>query len=129
LRFLVVGTINTFIDFYLLSKLTSAGLSIITSNTISTSVALIFSFFANKKFTFKNNSQKNKQQFALFILISLTGLWIIQPIIITLTSPSIYLIVNNNKITLLTTKAMATCVTLIWNYLLYNRFVFKNSSL
>jgi hypothetical protein len=52
-RFVMVGGTNTFIDFSILFALTSIGLRDITSNFISTSIALTFSFFANKMFTLK----------------------------------------------------------------------------
>ena len=126
LRFGIVGGANTAIDFGILFSLVNfLKFPIIYSNVISTSVALIFSFFANKKFTFKNHDQNTKIQIATFLIITLTGLWIIQPIIITLTGALLFYFQFDNNIVLLIGKLLATCATLVWNYLLYRRFVFK----
>jgi putative flippase GtrA len=125
LRFAVVGGLNTAIDFVILFTLVALGFPNIAGNYISTSVALIFSFFANKKFTFKHDGKANIQQLALFLVITIFGLWVIQPVIIEsvrlLIGPSL----ANDFIVLLIGKLLATIASLIWNYLLYRRFVFR----
>jgi len=82
IRFALVGGTNTAIDFGILFTLKLIGLPEIPSNFISTSIALIFSFFANKKFTFKDTNTQDKTQFIKFLSITLFGLWIIQPVIL-----------------------------------------------
>ena len=116
IRFLLVGGTNTAIDFGLLFILNAFGLPRVSSNTISTGVAFIFSFFANRNFTFSANSGNIKKQMTLFIIVTLFGLWVIQPIIISLIS------------NLLVGKIIATAVTLVWNYLFYSRLVFKKEA-
>lgn len=116
IRFLLVGGTNTAIDFGLLFILNSFGLPRVSSNIISTGVAFIFSFFANRNFTFSANSGNIKKQMTLFIIVTLFGLWVIQPIIISLIS------------NLLVGKIIATAVTLVWNYLFYSRLVFKKEA-
>ncbi|MEI7918236.1 MAG: GtrA family protein [Candidatus Saccharibacteria bacterium] len=123
-RFAVVGGANTAIDFAILFILVALGIPTIVSNLISTSLALVFSFFANKKFTFKNEVT-NKTQFVYFLAITLFGLWIIQPLIIEGIKISLSALFLNNYFVLFAGKITATIVTLIWNYLLYKRFVFK----
>jgi len=125
LRFAVIGGLNTAIDFAILFALVALGLPVLFSNFISTSTALVFSFFANKTFTFKDSGKITKSQFASFLTITLFGLWVIQPIIIE----SIRFLIEpwfaNKYAILLIGKLSATVVTLIWNYLLYRKFVFK----
>ena len=116
IRFLLVGGTNTAIDFGLLFILNTLGLPRVPSNIISTGVAFIFSFFANRNFTFSANSGNIKKQMTLFIIVTLFGLWVIQPIIISLIS------------NLLVGKIIATAVTLVWNYLFYSRLVFKKEA-
>ena len=116
IRFLLVGGTNTAIDFGLLFILNTLGLPRVPSNTISTGVAFIFSFFANRNFTFSANSGNIKKQMTLFIIVTLFGLWVIQPIIISLIS------------NLLVGKIIATAVTLVWNYLFYSRLVFRKEA-
>jgi len=125
LRFAVVGGLNTAIDFVILFTLVSLGLPTIASNFLSTSAALIFSFFANKKFTFKDNDKITGLQFVYFLIITLFGLWIIQPVIIWSTESIIGHWTINSYVVLLISKVLATIASLIWNYLLYRRFVFK----
>jgi len=125
LRFAVVGGFNTAIDFVILFILVALGLPTIASNFLSTSAALIFSFFANKKFTFKDNDKITGLQFVYFLIITLFGLWVIQPVIIWSTESIIEHWAINSYIVLLISKVLATVASLIWNYLLYRRFVFK----
>lgn len=125
LRFAIVGGANTAIDFVILFALTFAGVDKIAANYVSTSVALIFSFFANKSFTFKDKSGNAKKQFALFILITLFGLWVIQPIVIWGSTTLLEPYIANEATNLFIAKLVATVASLIWNYLLYSRLVFK----
>jgi len=87
---------------------------------------LVFSFFANKKFTFKNNSSNQVKQFAVFLAITLIGLWIIQPLIINGSGILFEKIVLNTDLSLLISKLLATIASLIWNYLMYRKFVFAD---
>lgn len=129
LRFIVVGATNTGIDFAILFSLVNVvGMPIFFSNIISTSIALTFSFFANKTFTFKDTDKNSKKQIINFLSITLVGLWIIQPIIIWITAALLYYAQLDDNIVLLSGKLLATSVTLVWNYLLYRKFVFKNTN-
>lgn len=83
-----------------------------------------FSFFANKKFTFKHGDKTTKIQLIKFLSITLIGLWIIQPIIIELTKLILNNLSINGYVILFIGKILATCVTLVWNYLLYRKFVY-----
>ncbi len=141
IRFVIVGVINTLIDFGILFILVALGLPTIASNFVSTSVAMIFSFFANKSFTFKDTGQKTVKHIALFFIITIFGLWVIQPIIIEginlilgpwFTESCIVGLFGDllgswfkaSYLVLFIGKVLATVATLIWNYLMYSRFVF-----
>ena len=128
LRFAIVGGINTLIDFVVLFVLVNFGLPIIISNFISTSIALIFSFFANQKYTFQSSNKFNSSKFAIFLIITLFGLWVLQPLIINFVSSLLISYSFDKNINLLISKLFATLVTLVWNYLLYRRFVFKKDN-
>lgn len=125
IRFIIVGGANTALDFLILFILTFVGLDKIPANYISTGASLIFSFFANKSFTFKQNDGNAKKQFASFLVITLIGLWVIQPLIIWFISPVITPYVPNEALNLLIAKLVATVASLIWNYILYSKLVFK----
>ncbi len=124
LRFGIVGATNTIIDFGILFTLTHFGLPSLISNIFSTSAAFTFSFFANKTFTFKAKGT-TKKQFFLFIAITLFGLWGIQSAIIWAVSGILGTAGLEKSLTLLVAKLLATIATLIWNYSLYSRLVFK----
>ena len=128
LRFAIVGGANTALDFLVLFLFVNIGVDKIAANYISTSVALVFSFFANKSFTFKNTDKNSKKQFAIFLVVTLAGLWILQPIIIWVVSMSLAPYITNEAALLFVAKLIATVASLIWNYLLYSRLVFKKAA-
>ena len=133
IRFLVVGGTNTAIDMIILFSLVNfTGLSVFISNIISTSVALSFSFYANKTFTFKDDNKNLKTKMVTFLAITLFGLWVLQPIIIAITKSILGSLISDVNTILLVGKLAATCVTLVWNYIMYRKFVFiktKNQEL
>lgn len=125
IRFGIVGVANTALDFALLFLLVAFGLDKIPANYISTGISFIFSFFVNKSFTFKSKGGNVKKQFAYFIIITIIGLWVIQPLVITGVS---FLLAGTgwaSGIILFAAKIVATVASLIWNYLFYSRLVFK----
>lgn len=128
LRYGVVGVSNTILDFSILFLLVNLGLDKIIANYISTFTAFIFSFFLNKSYTFKSVSGNAKKQFGLFFIVTLFGLWVIQPVVIY----SMSLIFSETGLqdgtVLLISKLTATIASLIWNYLFYSRIVFKKES-
>ena len=128
LRFALVGGANTAIDFGILFGLVFLGVDKLAANFVSTGIAFIFSFFVNKSFTFKSTSGNTKKQFGLFLIITLFGLWVIQPVIISGTTWLLEESGLRDSVVLLIGKLLATVATLIWNYLLYSRFVFKKET-
>ncbi|HEY8886535.1 MAG TPA: GtrA family protein [Candidatus Microsaccharimonas sp.] len=125
IRFGIVGIANTALDFAILFLLVALGLDKIPANYVSTGVAFIFSFFVNKSFTFKSKGGNVKKQFLYFIVITIIGLWIIQPLIIA--GISILLAGTGwaSGVILFAAKIIATVASLIWNYFFYSRIVFK----
>jgi putative flippase GtrA len=125
LRFALVGGANTALDFILLFLFVNLGVNKIVANYFSTGISLVFSFFANKSFTFKDKTANAKKQFGIFLLVTITGLWVLQPIIIWLVTTTLETTVTNESVLLFIAKLVATVASLIWNYLLYSRLVFK----
>lgn len=126
LRFILVGICNTIIDFTILFTLKALGLPAISANIISTTVAFCFSFFANKKYTFRGNSGNLRRQIPLFIVITLTGLWGVQTAVIFLITHSLAESTIGDGAVLLFAKIVATAASLVWNYTFYSRVVFKD---
>lgn len=124
-RFIVVGVINTVIDFGIMNILKIVGLPTIAANTISTGVAMVCSFFLNKKYTFKDAGSNYVRQIVLFFVFTMIGIWGIQ-------NGAIYLITAylphfglSDQLFANAAKLLASVFSLTWNYLTYNRFVFK----
>lgn len=133
LRFATVGIINTAIDILLFVSLRSAGTPIVLANICSTSVALIASLILNNKYVFQGRNLTWRIAVQYFA-ITLVGLWILQPIIITGVSRVNdhigyieALFSDNGHTELLQTiipKLVAIAVTTIWNYVWYSRVIF-----
>lgn len=136
--FTLIGGLNTFLDFAILFTLKSIGLSLILANICSTTVTFIISFFLNKKITFKSETQNKKdiaREMVLFTIITLFGLWVIQNIIISITKPIIiyyfgdinilFVNISQDNFAILTSKIIGTIFSLIWNFILYKKVVFK----
>ena len=124
-RFGIVGAANTALDFGLLFILRALGLPVEFANIASTTIAFLFSFFANKKYTFKTSGTNVVREMILFVVVTLTGLWVLQTLVIMLTLPWLTAITNQTDIALLISKLIATVVSMTWNYLLYTYIVFK----
>lgn len=123
LRFVLIGVLNTAIDFGVLFGLTAIGLAIVPANMLSTAAALTFSFIANRSFTFGVTGNALAQA-AKFLVVTLIGLWGLQPLILLGGSALLGAAIGAGP-ALLVAKIAATVVSMVWNYLLYDRFVFR----
>lgn len=127
IRFGLIGVINTVLDFGLLFILKSIGLMATTANIFSTSIAFVFSFFANKKYTFRSSGTNIVCEMILFVAVTLFGLWVLQTGVIWLVLPHLSKLLRSSEMGLLVTKLIATAVSMTWNYILYDKLVFKKS--
>lgn len=127
IRFVLVGISNTILDFVILNVLLFCKVDILFANTISTGIAMLYSFFMNKKWTFRNSGNNYVKEVILFFIFTIIGIWIIQNgciYLLNLIVPDFGLpeVIFNNAI-----KLAASIPSLTWNYLTYNRFVFTNN--
>ena len=125
LKFAIIGVANTGLDFLILNILVLIGLPQIAANTISTGLTMTFSFFMNKKWTFNSNSKNYAREVGLFIAFTLFGLWVIQNGVIWLTVHYLPHFGLSDLIVLNIAKLVASVFSLTWNYLTYDRFVFR----
>lgn len=128
IRFTMVGLLNTSTDFGIYSVLIILGWMPLLANTVSTSAGMLLSFFLNRHFTFRAHHQAKKQQAWRFLAVTITGLWVLQSIIIYLIrdlGSSLFHV--NQKMLLLNLIAKLVSITFsfLWNYFWYSRFVFK----
>ena len=146
-RFVVVGFINTALDFIVLnvlSKITGIGAhdaKIIFLNIVSFSVATTNSYFLNKYWSFGDTSSADRsRQFTIFLGVSVVGAlvntavlrssvafapnllsWIAH--IITVVLPLSFW--SKIDMTLNLAKVLATAVSLVWNFVGYKLLVFR----
>lgn len=125
LRFVLVGIFNTGLDFALMNLFKLVGLPLLAANTLSTGIAMVCSFFLNKKWTFRHAGDNYVREVILFFVFTIIGIWVIQNGVIAIIEallPSKLGLPDwlfNNGV-----KLIASLPSLTWNYLTYDRFVF-----
>lgn len=126
IRFVLVGIVNTAVDFVVLF-LFAVGLGIapFIANIFSTTAALLTSFALNKKAVFKDTDTRHMKQFVIFVAVTLAGIWGLQGIVIFMVSwlARVWFAAEGPAV-LLVGKIIATLFSLTWNYLWYSRVVF-----
>jgi putative flippase GtrA len=146
-KFGLVGLINTLIDFSLYNLFINilgvplTPLKLILANLISTTSAMTFSFIANKTFVFKFKQGNILRQVGLYFLSTAFGLYAIQNgVIYILTEIWLWPLdfayqiaaaigldnfLSKSFFIANGAKAIATLFSLVWNYLMYKKVVFK----
>ena len=139
-RFLCVGTTNAIVDLTILNVLVfKFDFPWWVANTIAISVAVTMSYFLNHRIVFRHHHNPNLRQYLKFFLITGTGLIVTQTILIYLTKGSYYNLLHNQvpsisssvdtKLALNMAKITAALVSMVWNYVLYSKVVFKKATL
>lgn len=130
IRFAAVGIINTATDFVaLFSLVTFFGLPVYIANILSTSLALSVSYILNKRTVFKDQNKSGVRQILLFVAVTLAGLWIVQGAVIWLFSTILAASTSlSSALILLIAKLIASVFSLVWNYIWYNKVIFKSKT-
>lgn len=139
-KFVIVGIGNTILDFGLMN-IFSRFLPLFIPNFLSTGIAMLSSFYFNKKWTFNSKSKSRKalrHEIIMFFVFTIIGIWLIQ-------TPLMYLIIAvfpheiretlisifGNNITKFFienfAKIIASIFSLTWNFTTYKRFVFNEA--
>lgn len=115
IKFLFIGGISTIID-YIIYMLLSIKINLIIAKSCSMLCACIFSFFANKNWTFNNEEKINYKMIIAYVITQIINI-------------SVNTSVNYLMYNLTTSKTIAfviaTFIAMIVNYLLQNYVVFK----
>ena len=142
-KFGITGIINTLIDFAVFNLAFGVlGWAAIPAHLLSTTLAMMFSFIANKTYVFGSRSRQVLVQAALFVLVTAAGLYLIQtgvltfllfvweaPLALAYTGVTVLgldgllsqdFVFNNAA------KIVATVFSMVWNYLLYRNVVFND---
>jgi len=133
-KFVVIGVMNTAIDFGVLNLLMwqtgiYKGKWIILLNAIAFAVAVINSYFWNKYWTFKAKEADEPgevaKEFSQFIMVTLIGLAINSGIVFGVTTFIPPFFGLSPELWANLAKVAATGLSLIWNFIGYKFIVFK----
>lgn len=137
-KFFLVGTMNTLIDLVIINIETilsgvKQGPGYAVQKGASFLVAVTFSYFLNKNWTFEDSSKEEQaKKFSQFLIVSIVGM-IINVTVATLAVTYLKPIVNNTlQLAFLTDQLWVsigalcgTAIGLIWNFIGYKFLVFK----
>lgn len=138
-KFGIIGILNTALDFSIFNILTGMlNFGIIQGNIISTTASMLFSFSANKKLVFKSGNNPLVKQAIIFFAVTAFGLYVLQLGTITLLTQvwlapvSLGLAIahflgiagHDQFLAKNGAKAVASVVSLVWNYIMYKKVVF-----
>ncbi|MEK7647265.1 MAG: GtrA family protein [Patescibacteria group bacterium] len=129
-KFIVTGFLNTALDFGVLNLLSFvtgiySGLNIIFLNSISFTVAVTNSYFWNKYWTFGQKGGARAGEFAAFVVVAFVGLLVNSGVVYVITTYVPRLDGINPALLENIAKALATGVSLVWNFLGFKFIVFK----
>ena len=121
IKFVIVGSVNTAIDFFIYFSLTRGTdffeQHLLSANIIAFSIAATNSFFWNKKWTFRDQGKNYHVQYSKFLIVSIGGL---------ILSQGIFVIgVHYLKISDIITKLAAVAIVTFWNFALNKWWTFK----
>lgn len=134
IKFAMIGFMNFFIDIGILNLLMfasgrSAGIHYTVFKAISFLVAVTFSYFFNKYWTFRDKSKAQQvRQFSQFLFVSVIGMIInvtTASTIVNYIAPQIRFITLTGKIWGNLGAVGGSAIGLIWNFIGYKFWVFK----
>ncbi|MCL2037474.1 GtrA family protein [Candidatus Saccharibacteria bacterium] len=124
-RFVLVGIFNTVLDFGLMNVF-RLFVPLPIANIISTGIAMMSSFFLNKKWTFKSTGKNYVREVTLFFLFTIIGIWVIQTGFIWFIKEFVPHFGLPDVAFDNIAKIIASVPSLIWNYVTYNKIVFRD---
>ncbi|TAL15320.1 GtrA family protein [Patescibacteria group bacterium] len=134
--FSLIGIFNTLFDLVLYVIFQNLTHSILIANIIATSAALTGSYFLNSRLTFKSKKW-NLKSFVLFVSVTIFGLWFLQTGFIYLVTPLMNAVPEflwhitgpfEDTAKVIVPKVLSVVVTFAWNFIWYNKVIFKKDS-
>lgn len=117
IKFGMVGVLNTAIDFGVFTLLTQVfGWGVEVSQVISYTCGLVNSYFFNSRWVFKKENKKSTVQVAKFVAVNLVALGVSVGVL--------SLLVNSLHMNQMWAKVIATCFSLVVNFIGNKLFVF-----
>ncbi len=133
-RFVAAGIFNTLVDVGVFNFFIIVfGLRVVPASIISTTTAMIVSYIINKKAVFRSQTPHSLKQVILFVAVTLTGIWLIQTIIMVQVLEFLESFFNASEQSFLlwflqnVAKGIGILVGAVWSYLGYSRLVFPET--
>ena len=118
IKFCLVGFGNTLIDYAVYIFFSRyLGWYFLYANIMAILVALTFSFFINKYWTFNNNENKLPSQYLKFFLVS--------AVYFVLNNSIVFVLVKYLAVFDLAAKVIAIIIGLFWNFFAHKYWTFK----
>jgi putative flippase GtrA len=115
LGYFAVGVSSVIIDFGVFTLYYSTFKHVLYSQIVSTIVALSYNYFLNYKFVFNQSSRSVKTTLPKYFLVS--GLnYFLSTIMLLLLAKYVHAILA---------KGLVLCFMVLWNFIVYKRFIFK----
>lgn len=127
LKFILVGLLNTAVDFGIFNLLLLAfNVQPVVASIFSTTTAMVVSFLLNRNFVFKRGGKFNGREALQFFGVTLVGLWVVQSLVISQVSGFLHgmLFTPQAWASDDIAKVVAIGASTVWNYLWYSRLVF-----
>ncbi len=117
-RFVLVGGLATFIDFFILIFLVEVlSIHYLFSASFSFIVAGMVNFYLSKKWTFKNKNPEYGKQYAVFVVVGIIGL--------LLNNLILFYLVEYLDIYYIFGKVISTFIVMFWNFLMNKYMTFR----
>lgn len=126
-RFILVGTMNTLVDFGVLNLMIQVfSWGVLSANTLSFSTAVINSYFWSKYWTFRDPTAATLPQFTWFVITNLVGLALSSLIMLGgLALSTTYLAGWEWFWQYNVVKGISVILVWCWNFLIYEYFIFS----
>lgn len=126
-RFLLVGTFNTMLDFALYFVFANLLLVYpVMASILSTSLTMCISFFLNHHFVFGSN-KKRRHTIVQFVAVTLFNVWLVQSAVIfaaLLIFRNLYFFSHHHWTLNILAKLCGVATSFVLNFMMY-RFVFR----
>ena len=124
-RFATVGVANTVIDFGIFNVLLHFSTPRAVANVAGIVVALVFSYLVNSRWTFERGSFGWRTALT-FAAVTAVGMSLNTGLVFLLGDPARFPLLPYARILVPNAaKVLASGVSLVWNYLGYSKFVFR----
>lgn len=140
IRFLFVGSFNTILDLMILNSIVHIfAAPVLIANTVSIIICITISYFLNHSLVFRHKYKASVIGYCKFFIVTGISVLVVQNIVIYILLDTVSLgdicsigvnhLISCTTLSINLAKISAVIVSMIWNYMLYRYFVFKNKSL